>query len=507
MGINPNRPPASSVVQGIQRVTFADLPSANNTPAFTVALVEQTVGPNAAGLYMVQISAEPVGHVWTFIGPSSGGGGASLPDMRFIVARTGYGGGTIGDDVPNTTYTDPDPAVAFANALAAAATYRATLQALPAFAGLEAKCTVHLHPDRYQGTFAVPPGVTIHGLGAHPSDTLVDRLSFSSPEGLSCGARNLRLLGDQTGTGFATADSGVSYAVFLENIELADGIKSTPAHRGSIVAQDCVLGVFSWTAPASSILNSIGSQYEKVTGSKVSFRSRAERFTGITGDAGPIVSLTEGVSIMQSPILNVRSNELAVTIYLSTAADLTLLDADFLSSATTGGSLVDASSDTFASTLQVRGVYAPGNNVLYGPVSRLAVTALSSHEAATIDAESRAIVAPGFVTLSMVGTPDIFEVTPAYSSPNIATTFLLVELPNAARLAPGRRFTIKNRSFPADGGAGGIALVTNGQPIDNLASSNVPVTVTSSSHVIIAPGSQVTVYVRNDRASFGILSN
>ncbi len=505
MGINPNRPPSSDVLQGLQRATYADLPDPNKTPAFTVALVEQTVGLNAAGLYVVQIDSEPVGHSWVFIGPSAGGGGSTLPTLRFVVARAGYGGGTIGDVVPNTTYTNANPAVALNAALAAAATYRATLQALPEFAAYEAKVSVMLHPDHYVGTFNVPAGVTIEGLGANPSDTLVDRINFASPTGLSCGASNLMLIGDGGNVAMSSADGGVNYAILLDSVECYLEPLLSFLHQGSLTNTRCVLGQVSWTSAAGT-MNSQGSQYAKLTLSNVDYRSKDDRNVGVFGDPDPIVTLSGGVSAMQDTLIGVRNNPLSVMVFLSNAASLTAIRCDFLADASLGGSIFDADQDTLPSSLAVRDITAPGNNVLYGPPSRLSVTSLSGHDALTILEQPGAIVGPGFVTVTPLGSADIIEVTPVYSVPNTATTFLLVALPSAGRLAPGRRITIKNRSFPATPGAGGIALVTSGEPIDNLASSAAPVLVTSSSHVIIAPGSQVTVYVRNNRSSFGILA-
>lgn len=506
MGINPDRPPCNDQVQAIQRVTYADLPDPNDTPSGTLALVEQTVGPNAAGLYMVRVVAEPNTHDWLFIGPSSGGGGSSLPTLRFVVARTGYGGGTIGDAVPSTTYTNPDPAVAFNAAIAAAAAYRTTLQAFPQLAGLEAQVVIELHPDHYVGQFGIPPGVTVRGLGATPGGTMVDRLDFSFFQSRASAVSNLTLLGDDDGVAMTSSPQDTP-GITLESVQCADGTTALLLHSGTLTCIHSVMGTVDWISSGAGVLNSLESQYQKIVTQSVSYRSVGDRLTGIDEDPGPIVNLTSGISIMQNALVNVRNNPLDVTVLLSAGAELIALQCNFLSGASANGSIFDSNPDTFASTLRVRDVTAPGNNVFYGPASRLIVVPLSSHEGATIDEQARTIAAPGFVIVAYASTPDVIEITPTYDSPNTATTFLLVQLPDAARLSPGRRITIKNRSFPGAVGAGGVALATAGQPIDNLASSNAPATVTSSSHVIIAPGSQVTVYVRNDRASFGILSN
>lgn len=491
----------------IQRDLVADLPPLNGSSspkAGTFCWVSQ-----GGGQLWLSVSDpnDPVNlNAWEFIGPS--GAGAMLPDIRFIVARTGYGGGTLGDLVPNTTYTDPDPAVAFNNALAAAAAYRVILQAFPEFGAQQAKVTVHLHPDLYNDTFDIPEGVTIHGLGANPSDTLVNRMNFASPGGVDCGARNLMLIGDDANVAIASTNGGIPFTLHFEDVEVMTGKTVALAHFGTTIANRCVFDAFSWTAPISSFLQSLRTQYLSITTSAVSYRSVEDRVTGPLGGT-PDVSLTGGNSVMRDILIGTAGTNKNISVYLSGAAILTLYRANFVAQTNPGGSLVDANPDSQPCTLNVRAVNVlGGNNALYGPASRLTVNAMSSHEPYTIEEVPGVVDEDGFVTATYDGTPDIIEITPEYGQfPPSPTVFLLVPTVDASRLAPGRKVTYKNRSFPGELTAGPFALVTNGQPIDNLASSAAPATVTSATHVIVPPGSQVTLYVRNDRASFGVCGN
>lgn len=490
----------------IQRELVADLPPLNGSSspkAGTFCWVSQ----NGGQLWLaISDPTDPVNlNAWEFIGPSAGG--ASLPDIRFVVARTGYGGGTLGDITPNTTYTDPDPAVAFNNALAAAAAYRAVLQAFPEFNTQQAKVTVHLHPDHYVGEFDIPEGVTIHGLGANPSDTLVDRMNFESPGGIDGGARNLMMLGDDADIAITSSNGNIPYLIHLEDIEVFTGKLVRFAHFGSVVCNRCVMEDTQWNAPIASQFQSLRTQYLKLVTSAVSFRSVEDRITGAL-DGTPDASITGGSSVMRDTLIGTSGTNKNISIYLSGAAALTLYRANFFSQTNPGGSLVDANPDSQVCTLRVRDVNCIGNNVLYGPVSRLTVESLSAHEAYTIVEVPVTIGDPGFVTATYVGSPDIVEVTPVYNQVAPSdTNFILVPVDDATRLARGRTITFKNFSFPGDPTAGPIALVTNGQPIDNLPSTAAPVTVTSATHVIVPPGSQVTIYVRNNRTSFGIRGN
>ena len=83
MGIDPNNPPITSNICGIQRQTYADLPNATSVDAFTLAWVEQTVGMAPAGLYISTVSAPQGTHQWQWVGPATGGGGMNLGIANF----------------------------------------------------------------------------------------------------------------------------------------------------------------------------------------------------------------------------------------------------------------------------------------------------------------------------------------------------------------------------------------------------------------------------------------
>lgn len=508
MPIDPNRPPQIDRVMAFQRRTWNDLPPADLVEAFVFAWVEQPSGPNPAGLWFNIVTTALGNHQWVWIGP--GGGGAQLlPDPKFVVARTGYGGGTLGDVAPSTTYTDPDPAIAFNLALTAANAYRAVLQALPEFAGLEARCTVMLHPDHYVGTFSIPDGVTVVGLGATPADTMVDRLDFSLlPAASGAGARNLTTLGAGAPLIGISSLTGRG-RLELERVVSASAAETRLLNRGGIVVRECVFGLatFGVSPGASLSVSSLRCQYARLRAYNATITSMEDNIVGIDdGQPDIVLDLTSGI-IRDATVGSASFAAKPAHVLLGQGSSLTMQHVSLLGAISPGGSSVDGSGVGALSTLRVRDILAPSQLGLYGPSSRLLVTALGSHEAEWIDAVSGTVAAPGFLTLSTPGgTADIYEVSAVYQSPlDPLGTFALLPLPDARRLAPGRSFLIKNAADPSDPTYGSIALVTTaGQTIDYLSSSPTPVLVTSATHVILAPGDQVCLYVPASRDRFRI---
>ena len=511
MPIDNNRPPQADKVKAIQRQFYSNLPPADPSEAFVLAWVEQPQGPNLAGLYFNIVTTPGGNHQWVWIGPGGGGPGQQLPDLRFVVARTGYGGGTLGDIAPGTTYTDPDPAVAFNAAIAAASAYQAVLQALPAFAGREAKCTVMLHPDHYEGEFSIPSGVTVVGLGANPSDTIVDKLSFPVLPGASSGARNLYLAGSGAPSlaieSLAAPGAGQLRFERIESDEATAGVSLL--HDGATEMIECRLGdtLVGPNPFTPTTLRSDRTSFRRLTTRGTSISSREDRISGIADGAPDLVIIGGDSSIRDMTIgdLSVAAAK-ALYVRLGGSARVTMLSCSFLRQTTVGGSLVDGTIGEPVTTLSVRSILCVGQQDLYGPPVRLLVIPLASHEAFLSESVPVTINAPGFVTAALAGgTPDALEVAPSYSVPVSSTTYALLPLPDAARLAPGREVFIKNVSLPTDPSAGPLALVTQpGQTIDGLPSSSAPASVTSATHVIVAAGSQVTVRVSSGRNGYQI---
>lgn len=509
MAIDNNRPPQADKVKAIQRQFYGDLPAANPAEAFVFAWVEQAQGLNPAGLYFNIVTTPMGAHQWVWIGPSAGGPSQQLPDLRFVVARTGYGGGTLGDIAPGTTYTNPDPAVAFSAALAAASAYRAALQALPEFAGLEAKCTVMLHPDHYVGVFAVPSGVTVVGLGANPSDTIVDKLFFAIAPNASAGARNLYLNG--SGAPLLAIESAPAPGNETLRFERVESDQANAgvlfAHEGVTELIECKLGDTVVSPLVTATLRSSRTTFSRLTTDLTSVSSLEDRFLGIA-DGAPDLVIRTGSSVIRDATFGDLAPAASKALYVRLAggAALTMLNCSFLMGTTAGGSLVDGTIGDPIATLRVRGVLCVGQQDLYGPPARLSVVPLANHEAVLTESAAAAVNAPGFVTVVMAGgTPDAVEVGTTYAVPVSSTTYVLVPLPDATRLAPGREIYVKNVSSPVDPTAGPVALVTQpGQTIDGLSSSPAPAMVTSATHVIIAAGSQVTVRVAAGRNGYQI---
>jgi len=508
MAINNARPPQSDKVKAIQRQFYSDLPAANPAEAFVLAWVDQAQGPNPAGLYFNIVTTPMGAHQWVWIGPGGGGPGQQLPDLRFVVARTGYGGGTLGDIAPGTTYTDPDPAVAFNAALNAASAYRAALQALPEFAGLEAKCTVMLHPDHYVGVFAIPSGVTVVGLGANPSDTIVDKLFFAIAPNASSGARNLYLKG--SGAPALAIESAPALGSVTLRFERVESDQSNASvlltHEGSTDLVECRFGNTTVSALVSAALRSSKTTFLRLSTDRVAVTSMEDRFVGIA-DGAPDLVIRFGDSVVRDALFGDPSAAAkALYVRLAGGARLTMLNSSFLRQSTVGGSLVDGTPGDPIASLSVRGILCAGQHDLYGPPSRIMVIPLASHEAFLTETVSVAVNAPGFVTAAVGGgTPDAFEVGAGYAVPISSGTYALLPLPDASRLAPGREIFVKNVSSPTDPTSGPVALVTQpGQTIDGLPSSPAPAMVTSATHVIVAAGSQVTVRVTSARNGYQV---
>jgi hypothetical protein len=508
MPINNNRPPQADKVKAIQRQFYGDLPPANPTEAFVLAWVEQPQGPHPAGLYMTIVTTPGGAHQWVWIGPGGGGPGQQLPDLRFVVARTGYGGGTLGDIAPGTTYTDPDPAVAFNAALGAATVYQAALQALPAFAGQEAKCTVMLHPDHYEGQFVIPSSVTVVGLGANPSDTIVDKLLFALGNNVSSGARNLYLAGSGAPSlAIEVAPAPGTIRLRFERVESDPNAGVVLTHDGSTEFIECKLGSTTATCFLSSDLLSIRTSYTRLSTDRVNLSSMEDRFIGIP-DGNPDLVIKLGDSVIRDALFGDVPPAPPKPLYVRLAggASVSMLNCSFLQQSTVGGSLIDGTIGDPISTLYVRGILCAGQHDLYGPPSRLSISPFGNHEASLTESLSVVVNAPGFSTAPVSGgTPDMIEVSTVYAVPVSSVTYVLLPLPDANRLAPGRDILVKNTSSPTDPTAGPIALVTTpGQTIDGLPSSPVPASVTSATHVIVAPGSQVTVRVSPSRNGYQI---
>lgn len=512
MPIDPRRLPQSDKVKAIQRTVYADLPPPDPTEAFVIAWVDDPSPGHPAGFYLNIVSTPTDQHQWVWIGPG-GAGGLLLPDLRFVVARFGYGNGTLGDIVPGTTYTNADPAVAFNAAISAAAAYRAILQAYPEFAANEAHVTVMLHPDHYVGSFTIPGGVTVAGLGSSPADTLVDRVRFDISNGLSSSLRNVFLLGDAltppaAGSALASSGSGAIDLIEVRSTS-SSSVTAVFAHDGSVSSTESELPVVSWQPAQLSALVSGRSRYQKLTLGNVSLRSREDQIIGLL-DGTPTLSLSGGSSLLRDVTIGAAegvAGAKSIHVFLASGASLFAQNVGFLQQATPGGFLFDASGDTAPSSLFIRGVTAPSPNDFYGPPSRLTVTPLGSHEAASFFSSIVNVPAPGFQTVAYNGTPDILEIGTNYQQPNTDTTFVLLPLPSAAFLAPGRSILVKNTSDPSQPTSGGLALVTAaGQTINGLASSAAPASVTSASHVIVPAGSQVSVCVNSARSGYLVRS-
>lgn len=494
----------------IQRDAVADLPPLNGSSspkAGTFCWVSEMGGQ--LWLAISDPNASPNLNTWVLIGPS-GPSGAVLPDLRFVVARRGYGGppvpGTLGDIAPFTTYTDVNTAVAFSNALAAAAAYRAILQALPDFVGLNAKCSVILHPDVYAGRFSIPDGVTVQGLGAAPSDTLVGGIDLA-PTQFGNALRNISIIGTPGGASVSVSPASGMTTVHISDVETPDSTNPVQISGigTSVYIDACQIG--DLIISGSAVVSSENSRIQRVDCSDNSFYvSSYDRISDDDQLSSPVIMRGAARIRMTSAQIRSRGPQAFSPFSILGSGECYVSRSSVLG---TGGlPAFDISLAQVGASVRYRGIETEDASApLLNSNPVVVVAPLANDEAEVVATTIINPVLPVGFTLSLMPADgrDVDQVSVSYpSTPSNLGPYAIRVMPDARLYAPGRKIVVSNVSQRNDPSSGPIALATAvlGQTIDDMSSVVPPVSVTSQSYIILAPGSHVELYVKEDRTGY-----